>query len=182
MYVDLLILANLAERPRHGYEIKKTVGQVLGGEHALNNGMLYPALRRFEEMGAVERTVERQSGKPDRHIYSLTSVGREILRAMLCEFPPEVARDRNEFLARVSFFDQLEPRDRQTILAARSVALRQALERHERIAYMVRDEHLPMPPYSQRVMTFVGDQVRFELDWIERLRHDLAPDAEEDQP
>lgn len=176
MYVDLIILANLAMRPQHGYEIKKRVGQVLGGEHALNNGMLYPALRRFEEMGAVARAVERQTGKPDRHIYSLTDLGREILHELLCEFPPEVARSQNEFLARVSFFDQLEPRARRAILAARAAALHRSDESHEAIRRMVRDEQLPMPPYAQRTMTFIGDQVRFELAWIEVLLRDLVPD------
>src|SRR5579859_4626061 len=98
MYVDIIILASLAMRPQHGYEIKKNVGLVLGAEYALNNGVLYPTLRRFEEMGAIEREVERQPGKPDRHIYHVTEVGREILHDLLCEYPPEQVRQQNEFL------------------------------------------------------------------------------------
>ena len=31
MYVDILILAILSARPQHGYEIKKSVQQVVGG-------------------------------------------------------------------------------------------------------------------------------------------------------
>ena len=68
-YVDILILQNLIARPAHGYEIKKSVERIMGGAFAVNNNVLYPALRRFEEMGAVEREVVHQEGKPDRHVY-----------------------------------------------------------------------------------------------------------------
>ena len=179
MYVDIVILANLASRPQHGYEIKKTVGMVLGAEHALNNGVLYPTLRRFEEMGAVEREVERQPGKPDRHIYHLTQLGREILHDLICEFPPEVARDQIEFIVRVSFFELVEPSERREILAARAAALGQSLETHERIVRLVAEERMPMPGYARQVLSFLADQVRLEREWIERLTRESAQAREE---
>ena len=178
MYVDILILANLTFRPQHGYEIKKSVEQVHGPDFTLNNGMLYPALRRFEEMGAVEREVERQQGKPERHIYHLTALGREILHDLLCEFPPELARSQTEFLVRVSFFDQLEPHERRAILAAREAVLRRHLENHERllamIDAMVEREHLPVSPYALRTLTFQTERVQHELNWIADLLRDVA--------
>lgn len=70
-YVDILILRNLVARPAHGYEIKKGVERVLGGAFAINNNVLYPALRRFEEIGAIEK---RSSAK--RASRTGTSTGR----------------------------------------------------------------------------------------------------------
>ena len=70
MYIDLLILAELRSRPYHGYELKRQVEWILG--KALNSNHLYPALRRFEAMGAIFHEVQRQSGRPDRHVYHLT--------------------------------------------------------------------------------------------------------------
>ena len=174
MYVDIIILANLAMRPQHGYEIKKSVEQVHGPDFTLNNGMLYPALRRFEEMGAIEREVERQQGKPDRHIYHLTALGREILHDLLVEFPPELARSQTEFLVRVSFFDQLEPHERRAILAAREAVLRAQVENHHRILAMVEREGLPMPAYPQRTLSFQTEQVQREIDWIADLLRDAS--------
>jgi DNA-binding PadR family transcriptional regulator len=75
-YVDILILQNLIARPAHGYEIKKSVERIMGGAFAVNNNVLYPALRRLEEMGAVEKEVARQEGKPGRHVYRATEQGR----------------------------------------------------------------------------------------------------------
>ncbi len=169
MYVDILILSYLSVRPQHGYEIKKSVEQVLGADFSLNNGMLYPALRRFEEMGAVERRVERQQGKPDRHIYSVTPLGNEVLHDLLCEFPPEVARNASEFVVRVALFNMLEPRERLDILTARRSILRRSLDHHEQIRAMVDAEKLPMPDYAQRVLSFQERQHRDEMAWIEEM-------------
>jgi DNA-binding PadR family transcriptional regulator len=178
MYVDILILAFLAERPHHGYEIKKNVERVLGGEVTLNNGVLYPALRRFEEMGAVEREVERQAGKPDRHIYRLTDLGREILHDLLCEFPADQARNDTEFIVRVAFFDLIEPGERRYVLEARAAALRKALVHHDQILAWVDAEGAALSPYARATMNFRRDTTRHELDWLAELMR-LAADEHE---
>jgi len=54
VYFDILMLRVLADEPQHGYEIKKRVERILGGR-SINNNVLYPALRRFGEQGAIER-------------------------------------------------------------------------------------------------------------------------------
>jgi DNA-binding PadR family transcriptional regulator len=176
VYVDILILATLAARPQHGYELKRSVGQVLGPDFSLNNGALYPALRRFEEMGAVERTVERQFGKPDRHIYSITALGREILHDLVCEFPPEIARSEAEFLVRVAFFDQLEPRERLAILSVRETVLRDSVAHHERILEMVAAEPTELTSYAQQTLAFRERLLQLALDWIAELRRDAIPE------
>ena len=65
MYLDILVLAHLAHRPSHGYEIKKLVDRSVGSAR-LNNNVLYPALRRFEEAGAIEGELVPQQGVPPR--------------------------------------------------------------------------------------------------------------------
>ncbi len=50
-YVEILILRRLRSGPAHGYELRKRVEQTTG--FVLHNNSLYPALRRFEEAGAV---------------------------------------------------------------------------------------------------------------------------------
>ncbi len=92
MLADMLILAALLSRPMHGYEIKKTYDQALGGLVTLHHNQLYPALRRFEAMGAVSCEALEQPGKPDRHIYRLTDLGLSELREMLRDFPPTIRR------------------------------------------------------------------------------------------
>ncbi len=166
MYVEILILAHLAHRPRHGYEIKKDVGRILGGAVVLNNNQLYPTLKRFQEMGAVSREVERQMGKPDRHVYRLTEVGMEVLQGFLREFPADLARDEAEFLTRVAFFDLLDPAARQDIVLSRQAALEEQL-RH--LGQMAADAESDEHRYGMRIIEFTRRQVRQELAWIGEL-------------
>ncbi|BAR84187.1 GNAT family acetyltransferase [Bacillus thuringiensis serovar tolworthi] len=63
MYVDILLLAELTTGPKHGYEIKKNVQNRLGENFELNHNMLYPALRRFENMGAITKKIQKQEKK-----------------------------------------------------------------------------------------------------------------------
>jgi DNA-binding PadR family transcriptional regulator len=120
-YIEILILRHLTRRPAHGYELRKRVERTVGVR--LNNNSLYPALKRFEDAGAVTRTEESQPGKPARNVYALTATGREMLHDMLADLPPEQAGDDDEFLARLGQFSLLAPEERAAILDARDKAL-----------------------------------------------------------
>ena len=167
MYADILILSNLVHRPSYGYEIKKRVQSILGQDSALNNNQLYPVLRRFEEMGAVEKEVEPQEGKPDRHVYRATDLGREILRELLREFTPQMALNGAEFQVRVAFFGSLEPEDRLRILGAREKVLRRRLE--HLLSVTPDAQGSVQHSYATQVVEFQKGQVQRELEWIGEL-------------
>ena len=123
MFADILILGLLSSGPRHGYEIRQSVEARLGGLYQMTNSQLYPALRRFEEMGAVTREVVPQEGRPDRHLYRLTPVGLELLHDLIAEFPPDRAKREGEFYVRVAHFDRLTPPERLAVLRSRREVL-----------------------------------------------------------
>ena len=54
----LLILALIAEAPRHGYEIIREIESRLGGAYAPSPGVVYPTLTMLEEQGFVTATTE----------------------------------------------------------------------------------------------------------------------------
>ncbi len=171
MYVDILILAHLEMKPYHGYELKR---EVEGVGVSLNNNQLYPKLRQFEEMGAITREVQRQAGRPDRHIYRITDRGEEMLQAMLQDFPPELAGDDNEFLTRVSFFHLIEPEARQLILMRRQEAVQRDLRRMQQFQAIVEREPASLQThYSLNTLGFRQRLLQTELDWIDTLRKEL---------
>ncbi|MFF4779174.1 helix-turn-helix transcriptional regulator [Microtetraspora fusca] len=166
MYVDILILSHLLKGPIHGYELKRGVAETTG--YTLHNNSLYPALRRFEESGAVVKTAEPQEGRPPRHIYTITELGRELLYDMLGELPPELAGDEEEFLTRVGLFSLIGPDERRAVLAARGRAL---AERERHLLHQAgrasgSDRH---HDWGGLVVTELLDRVRRERTWIERL-------------
>jgi DNA-binding PadR family transcriptional regulator len=128
-YIEILILRRLRSGPAHGYELRKRVEQTTG--FVLHNNSLYPALRRFEEAGAVTKAAEPQEGRPPRLVYTLTAVGRELLHDMLADLPAEQAADPSEFLARLGQFAEINSAERAGVLASRARAVRDQLAHYQ---------------------------------------------------
>lgn len=51
--IDLAVLGLLAERPLHGYELRRRLVALAGSAGNFSAGSLYPALGRLEEAGAI---------------------------------------------------------------------------------------------------------------------------------
>ena len=75
----LLILAVLAEGPRHGYAIAREVERRSQEALRLGEGALYPALRALEREKLVVGTWEVQPSGPARRVYAITDEGRKKL-------------------------------------------------------------------------------------------------------
>jgi DNA-binding PadR family transcriptional regulator len=69
--LQLLILALLADRPYHGYEIIRALDERSGGFYSPSPGMVYPALTYLEEIGYA--SVESEGAKK---LYRITEEGR----------------------------------------------------------------------------------------------------------
>jgi PadR family transcriptional regulator PadR len=80
--LGLLILKTLeALGPLHGYRIARRIEQISGDQLTLNQGTLYPALTKLEQMGWINaKWGESESGRRVR-IYALTRAGRKRLLA-----------------------------------------------------------------------------------------------------
>lgn len=79
--LELLILALVEERERHGYEMAKLIEQRSRGAITIHAASLYPTLYRLEARGVIEgRWVER-AGQRRRRYYRLTTEGRRSLAA-----------------------------------------------------------------------------------------------------
>jgi PadR family transcriptional regulator, regulatory protein PadR len=77
---EMLVLALLVDRQRHGYEIAKVIETRSGGAITFQAASLYPILYRLEKRGLIEgRWVER-AGERRRRFYRLTAAGRDVLK------------------------------------------------------------------------------------------------------
>ncbi len=77
---DVLILKTLSWGPAHGYAMSRWLRECSDNELRIEEGALYPALRRLEERDWIEsewRTAE--SGREAR-VYSLTRAGQRALQ------------------------------------------------------------------------------------------------------
>src|SRR5262245_51229919 len=76
---DLLILALLEDRQRHGYEIGRLIEERSQGALSYHIASLYPTLYRLEDERLVEGRWVEGSGKRRRRYYKLTPEGRKRL-------------------------------------------------------------------------------------------------------
>ena len=76
---DLMILAVLEERARHGYEIAKLIDDRSGGVLRFHVGSLYPMLYRMERRGWIDGKWIEKSGQRRRRYYRLTTQGKKVL-------------------------------------------------------------------------------------------------------
>jgi DNA-binding PadR family transcriptional regulator len=71
----VVILSLIAEKPRHGYDIIKTIEERFRGLYSPSPGVIYPTLTLLEEMGYA--TVQESGGKK---LYTITQEGEAFLK------------------------------------------------------------------------------------------------------
>jgi DNA-binding PadR family transcriptional regulator len=81
MSVRHAVLGLLAQRPRHGYELRAAFEAVVGGEENwdVKPAQIYSTLARLEKSGLVAEDSIEQNGGPEKRIYTITPAGRAAL-------------------------------------------------------------------------------------------------------
>ena len=72
-----VVLALIAEQPRHGYELIKELEDRTGGAYRPSPGVIYPTLSLLEDEGFIRPA----AGDAGRKLYEATDEGREALAA-----------------------------------------------------------------------------------------------------
>jgi len=103
-----VLLGLLTVEPMSGYDLGQAIRASIGHFWNESYGQIYPNLKRLAAAGLVTAKTERQKGKPDRQVYSITPNGRAHLKKWLAVEPqPEVPR--NELLLKLFFGTQAGP-------------------------------------------------------------------------
>ncbi len=80
--IEMCILALLRRKEMYGYEISKTLRQITNGTLYVEEGTLYPLLRRLENKGYIKGDWRIREGKA-RKYYELRPKGLVTLEAMI---------------------------------------------------------------------------------------------------
>ena len=136
--VRTAILAVLADKPMHGYQVMQELANRSGGAWAPSAGSIYPTLQQLEDEGLVHG--QEQDG---RRVYSLTDSGRETAAKATGSAPWDVDAEGDQD-ARQAFIQlaQAAMQVYQVGDAAQIAAARQILinARRELYGLLARDE------------------------------------------
>jgi DNA-binding PadR family transcriptional regulator len=87
---ELLLLGLLKESPKHGYEIKRKIAEILYLFAGVELKSIYYPLRILERKGLLVKRVAKEGRRPQRTIYALTPKGQarflELLQSSLLNF------------------------------------------------------------------------------------------------
>ncbi len=83
MIQDLILLGLLKEGPKHGYEIRKTIEQVLSSFANVENTSIYYPLSRLEKKGLVSKKQDKMGKRPAKYVYKITKEGEGVFERLL---------------------------------------------------------------------------------------------------
>ena len=157
--LDFAILGLLRERPRHGYELKRALGDL--GFWQVSFGSLYPALRRLEKQGFIEAA----KGEGRRKAYHVTEPGRIRFGEMLADSGDDSDRD---FQLRLAFLGYVEPGSRLGVLEDRRTALQDRLHGARRSFRGARSTRNP-DRYRMALMERRVRSTEADIAWLDEL-------------
>jgi DNA-binding PadR family transcriptional regulator len=164
--IELAVLGLLKERPMHGYQLSRELGESLGGLWRVSYGSLYPTLRRLERDGAIESEAGDQRGARRKKVYRITSSGEQLFLELLQEAPQDTQSEDARFRMRLAFFRYLPPETRIRLLERRRQALQQRLVR---IAESLATGRAGADDYGRALVEHNRTSTEADIAWLERL-------------
>jgi len=104
MSLKYLLLGTLLERPYHGYELKTSIFQKTFKDFGINDGQLYPLLKKLEQEDLIIKTVQPQENLPARNVFAITDKGRNDFLNWLESNEGEEVSFRYDFFRKDPFF------------------------------------------------------------------------------
>jgi DNA-binding PadR family transcriptional regulator len=135
----LAVLATLAERPMHRYEMAALM-RARGKDRDMNIkwGSLYTVVSNMEKHGLLEPIgVTRHGARPERTVYQITDEGRRELVEWTRELVADPQTEHTSFTAGLSVLSALSPEDAADLLRQRLTRLAEQItaQQEERARY-----------------------------------------------
>ncbi|NED34039.1 PadR family transcriptional regulator [Streptomyces sp. SID8499] len=164
--LELAILGFLYDTPLHGYELRKRITALTGHVRPVAESTLYPAIKRLEKAGLLERATEPGAVAAPRHVLTLTGDGRSELRRRLAEPVQRDITDENRWFTVLAFLRHLaDP-------AAQAAVLRRRLAFLETPASFFYEGDRPLraeeldDPFRRGILTVARATTQAELAWL----------------
>ena len=168
-----MILGSLMNKSSHGYKLKSIHTSKLQKDFGINDGQLYPALKKMESEGLIEKEVIHQDGSPNRHNYSITDKGRKEFMEWLAGNDGEEHAFRYDFIRKDPFFTRatfINFLDRETAVKKvewQIAAERKAIEDLKAARQGMLD--LGLEGWKVKILEFGIRKEEARLEWLEEF-------------
>jgi len=168
------ILALLAERSSHGYQLKADFEARTGGVWKVNVGQVYTTLERLRADGLVEPGTDADEGTSatkanDRRPWHITRDGKEALEAWFDDASIEPVPGREEFLVKVLLAVSRSPREALAVIDRQRTEL-YGLVQAERATRRRSAPDLP----TDLMAELVAARHEADLRWLDRCEEAIS--------
>jgi PadR family transcriptional regulator, regulatory protein AphA len=169
-----VLLGLLTIESMSGYDLGLTIRSSVGHFWNESYGQIYPNLKKLAAEGFVSSRTERQKGKPDRRIYSITGKGRErLIKWLAVEPQPEIPR--NELLLKLFFGARVSAGIPAAYVEQMAQRERAALKQFKQIEREIASsKQYPDSPYWRMAARFGQLELEAHLRWAQETLAELS--------
>jgi DNA-binding PadR family transcriptional regulator len=167
--LGISVLALLAERPMHPYEMYQLLVQRREDRIVkVRPGSLYHTVDRLAEQKLVRATgTDREGNRPERTMYEVTHEGEEVLRARITELLGAPIREYPLFPVALAESHNLPAHEVAQLLKERIELLHNDIDELDAVAQVARE--LDVPRVFWLAVEYSGTIQKAEAKWLSEL-------------
>lgn len=180
---DLVVLALLAEGPRHGYDVFAELERRDVRDWAeISKPQVYYSLRKLAERGLLEQVEGAAGAGPERQVWRVRDAGRRELAAGLAREDWARHRPPPPFLTWLALSPWAPPGAGARVIAARRAFLVAELARERATAADLAGLDGDGGRAARLMLALTIRQFEVELAWLDEVEAAFAPAAPEPPP
>lgn len=169
---ELILLGLLKENPKHGYEIKRKIKEILSLFAGVNLKSIYYPLKILERKGLVEKHISRLGKRPQRFIYSLTPKGNDRFCQLLYKSFLNFKRPQFSLDLSLYFLHYIKPSIAKRRLRARKLILKRLSRGLKQMINSLKNEKFPSLIYIlEHNLQMVKTESRFLSNLIKHFKN-----------
>jgi len=167
---ELIFLGLLKESPKHGYEIKKKIKEILSLFAGVDLKSIYYPLRILERKGLVVKRINKLGRRPQRFVYELTPKGQSRFNELLTKSFLDFKRPQFSLDLSIYFLHYMKPAIVKRRLRGRMLVLKKLSEDLRQVVGSLKNRKPSSLLYiSEHNLQMVETEYRFLANLIKTL-------------
>lgn len=166
---ELILLGLLKESPKHGYEIKLKIKEILALFAGVDLKSIYYPLRLLENKGLVTKRISKAGRRPERLVYSLTPKGENLFNELLNKSFLNFKRPHFSLDLSLYFLHYVKSSVAKRRLRARTLVLKNLSKELKQMADSMKNKKSPLIYILQHNLQMVETEYRFLLNLVKTL-------------
>lgn len=164
--LEASILGLLYEEPQYGYQLEKTIeGWGMRNWTQVGFSSIYYVLKKLEKKELVTSKLEKVKGKPSRKVFTITPIGREVMKEKLVDLLSWNKKSISPFDLGIAYLNYLEPSE---VIECLENYIESAQGRIKFLESSVKmQKELNTPYYVVALFSRPLATLKTEMEWVE---------------